>query len=548
MNLDSSRPCCEFDHFSEQFLPSIHGSSYIICESLSDVRFFLFLQPIMGLKSFLAKPIAAYVARQVRRWSNNPVATQERVFQQLIQHAQKTAFGKDHDFEHIHTYEEFKTKVPVRDYEGLKSYIDRATKGEADVLWKGKPIYFCKTSGTTSGTKFIPITSDSIHNHIESARNALLLYIHETGNADFVDGKLIFLSGSPVLSEIGGIPLGRLSGIVNHHVPQYLRRNQMPTYETNCIEDWETKVNRIAEETLHADMTLISGIPSWVQMYFEVLQDKTGGKPIRELFPNFSLFVYGGVNFEPYRARFEKMIGKQVDSVELFPASEGFIAYQDKQPSQGLLLILDSGIFYEFIPVDEFFSEQPTRISLKDVKLDVNYVLILNTNAGLWGYNIGDTVKFVSTAPYRLVVTGRIKHFTSAFGEHVIAEEVELALKEASLGEVVEVVEFTVAPQVSPENGLPYHEWFVEFNVKPKDPERFRLKVDAALQKKNIYYKDLITGNVLQPLVLRSMEKDSFIRYMKSQGKLGGQNKVPRLSNDRNIAEKLSPFVAESWS
>ncbi len=501
----------------------------------------------MGLKSFFAKPLAAIIARHVRNWSSRPVETQEKVFQQLIAGAKETAFGKDHDFKSIRNYEDFKSKVPVRDYEGLKTYIDRATKGEANVLWKGKPIYFCKTSGTTSGTKYIPITSDSISNHIESARNALLLYIHETGNARFVDGKLIFLSGSPVLSEIGGIPLGRLSGIVNHHVPQYLRRNQMPSYETNCIEDWETKVRKIAEETITEDMTLISGIPSWVQMYFEILQEKMGGKTMKDLFPNFSLFVYGGVNFEPYRSRFEKMIGKSIDSVELFPASEGFIAYQDKQPSEGLLLILDSGIFYEFIPTDEFFDENPTRISLKDVKVDVNYVLILNTNAGLWGYNIGDTVKFVSTEPYRLVVTGRIKHFTSAFGEHVIAEEVEQALKEASLGEVVEVVEFTVAPQVSPETGLPYHEWFVEFSVKPKDPERFRLKIDAALQKKNIYYKDLIAGNVLQPLVLRSVEKDSFIRYMKSQGKLGGQNKVPRLSNDRKIAEELSHFVSDSW-
>jgi hypothetical protein len=502
----------------------------------------------MGLKSFFAKPLAAVIARQVRKWSSRPLETQEKVFQQLIAGARDTVFGKDHYFASIRTYEEFKAKVPVRDYEGLKSYIDLATKGEANVLWKGKPIYFCKTSGTTSGTKYIPITSDSISNHIESARNALLLYIHETGNAKFVDGKLIFLSGSPVLSEISGIPLGRLSGIVNHHVPQYLRRNQMPSYETNCIEDWETKVRKIAEETITEDMTLISGIPSWVQMYFEILQEKSEGKTMKDLFPNFSLFVYGGVNFEPYRSRFEKMIGKSIDSVELFPASEGFIAYQDKQPSQGLLLILDSGIFYEFIPVDEFFYENPTRISIKDVKVDVNYVLILNTNAGMWGYNIGDTVKFVSTRPYRLVVTGRIKHFTSAFGEHVIAEEVEYALKEASLGEVVEVVEFTVAPQVSPETGLPYHEWFVEFNVKPKDPERFRMKIDTALQKKNIYYKDLISGNVLKPLVLRSLEKDSFVKYMKSQGKLGGQNKVPRLSNDRKIAEELSNLIDQSWS
>ena len=501
----------------------------------------------MGLKSILAKPLAALVAANVRKWSLNPVATQEKVFRKLIDSAWATQFGKEHQFDQIASYEEFKKRVPVRDYEGFRSYIETIKNGASDVLWPGKPIYFCKTSGTTSGTKYIPITKDSIHNHISSARNALLMYIHESGNAKFLDGNLIFLSGSPVLSEVGGIPLGRLSGIVNHHVPGYLRRNQLPSYETNCIEDWETKVRKIADETVDKPMSLISGIPSWVQMYFEILQEKRKGKPIKDIFPEFSVFVYGGVNYEPYRARFEKLIGKRVDSVELFPASEGFFAYQDKQPSEGLLLLLDTGIFYEFIPVDEFFNENPRRLSIGEVELGVNYALILSNNAGLWAYNIGDTVKFVSKNPYRIVVTGRIKHFTSAFGEHVIAEEVEQALKDAAKDEQVEVVEFTVAPQVTPNEGLPYHEWFVEFGHLPTDPERFRMKIDEALQQRNIYYKDLIKGNVLKPLVIRSVEKDSFFHYMKTQGKLGGQNKVPRLSNDRKIADALSNYISNSW-
>ncbi|MEX1190089.1 MAG: GH3 auxin-responsive promoter family protein [Bacteroidia bacterium] len=501
----------------------------------------------MGLKSLLAKPLAYFTASRIRKAAANPAVSQEMVFKKLIEKGRKTAFGKDHRFDEIKTYDDFRQKVPVRDYEALKQYIERATRGEKDVLWPGKPIYFCKTSGTTSGTKYIPITSDSIHNHIDSARNALLLYIFETGNSDFLNGKLIFLSGSPELQEISGIPLGRLSGIVNHHIPSYLKKDQMPSYETNCIDDWELKVNKVADETIKKDMTLISGIPSWVQMYFEVLQEKTGGKAIKDIFPNFSVFVYGGVNYEPYRSRFEKLIGKSVDSIETFPASEGFIAYQDKYPSEGLLLITDSGIFYEFIPMDEFYDENPTRISLKDVELDKNYVLIMSTNAGLWGYNIGDTVKFVSKNPYRLIVSGRVKHFISAFGEHVIAEEVEQALKDAALGEVIEISEFTVAPQVNPETGLPYHEWFIEFRTKPKDPQKFRLKIDTALQKKNIYYKDLISGNVLKPLVIRCVGEDSFVKYMKSQGKLGGQNKVPRLSNDRKIADELSKSVVESW-
>jgi hypothetical protein len=501
----------------------------------------------MGLKSILAKPLAALVAANVRKWSLNPVATQEKVFRKLIDSARATQFGKEHQFDQIASYEDFKKRVPIRDYEGFRSYIETIKNGASDVLWPGKPIYFCKTSGTTSGTKYIPITKESIHNHISSARNALLMYIHESGNAKFLDGNLIFLSGSPVLSEVGGIPLGRLSGIVNHHVPGYLRRNQLPSYETNCIEDWETKVRKIADETVDKPMSLISGIPSWVQMYFEILQEKRKGKPIKDIFPEFSVFVYGGVNYEPYRARFEKLIGKRVDSVELFPASEGFFAYQDKQPSEGLLLLLDTGIFYEFIPVDEFFNENPRRLSIGEVELGVNYALILSNNAGLWAYNIGDTVKFVSKNPYRIVVTGRIKHFTSAFGEHVIAEEVEQALKDAAKDEQVEVVEFTVAPQVTPTEGLPYHEWFVEFSHLPEDPERFRMKIDEALQQRNIYYKDLIKGNVLKPLVIRSVEKDSFIHYMKTQGKLGGQNKVPRLSNDRKIADALSNYISNTW-
>jgi hypothetical protein len=501
----------------------------------------------MGLKSILAKPLAALVAANVRKWSLNPVATQEKVFRKLIDSARATQFGKEHQFDQIASYEDFKKRVPIRDYEGFRSYIETIKNGASDVLWPGKPIYFCKTSGTTSGTKYIPITKESIHNHISSARNALLMYIHESGNAKFLDGNLIFLSGSPVLSEVGGIPLGRLSGIVNHHVPGYLRRNQLPSYETNCIEDWETKVRKIADETVDKPMSLISGIPSWVQMYFEILQQKRNGKSIKDIFPEFSVFVYGGVNYEPYRARFEKLIGKRVDSVELFPASEGFFAYQDKQPSEGLLLLLDTGIFYEFIPVDEFFNENPRRLSIGEVELGVNYALILSNNAGLWAYNIGDTVKFVSKNPYRIVVTGRIKHFTSAFGEHVIAEEVEQALKDAAKDEQVEVVEFTVAPQVTPTEGLPYHEWFVEFSHLPEDPERFRMKIDEALQQRNIYYKDLIKGNVLKPLVIRSVEKDSFIHYMKTQGKLGGQNKVPRLSNDRKIADALSNYISNTW-
>lgn len=498
----------------------------------------------MGFKAFLSKVFAARVQKDINKLRTNAVNLQHQTFLGLIQKAADTSFGRDHHFAEIRTYEDFKQRVPVRDYEELRAYIERVTHGEENVLWPGKPAYLAKTSGTTSGVKYIPISKESMPEHIKAARNALLNYIYETGKADFVDGKLIFLQGSPILSKKAGIDTGRLSGIVAHHVPGYLQKNRLPSYETNCIEDWEQKVDAIVEETINQDMRLISGIPPWCQMYFDRLSARTGGKKIKDIFPNFKLFVYGGVNYEPYRARIEESIGFAIDSIETYPASEGFIAFQNSQKDKSLLLLVDSGIFYEFIPVDEFFDKNPTRIGLKDVELNKNYVLIMNTNAGLWGYNIGDTIKFVSRDPYNIVVTGRIKHYISAFGEHVIGEEVEQALLGAAREEGLDIVEFTVAPQVTPPTGeLPYHEWFVEFGNEPKDLQAFARKVDKALQQKNIYYFDLIEGNILQPLIIRKLKKDAFIDYMRSQGKLGGQNKVPRLSNDRKIANELKNYI-----
>lgn len=490
------------------------------------------------IKSFLAKIYAKKTAKDIQKWADNPIKSQEKVFQNLIKQAQETDFGKDHQFHQIKTYTDFKKQVPVRDYEGLKPYIEKIKEGKENVLWKGKPIYFAKTSGTTSGAKYIPITKESMPHHIQAAKQALLLYIYRTGKADFVNGKMIFLQGSPVLAETNGIKTGRLSGIVAHFVPKYLQKNRMPSWETNCIEDWETKVNAIVNETINQNMTLISGIPSWVQMYFEKLIEKSG-KKVGELFPNFNLFVYGGVNYEPYRNKMENLIGRKVDSIELFPASEGFFAFQDTQNEKGMLLLLDSGIFYEFIPADEFYDDNPTRISLKDVKLGVNYVLIISTDAGLWSYNIGDTIQFTSLKPYRIVVSGRIKHFISAFGEHVIAKEVETALQEAVKGTDVQINEFTVAPQITPKQGLPYHEWFIEFEKEPENVTDFAQKIDANLVKQNSYYKDLIIGKVLQPLKITKVKPNGFQDYMKSIGKLGGQNKLPRLANDRKIADKL---------
>lgn len=496
----------------------------------------------MSIKSLLAIPFAKYETKKVKKWAAKPIETQEKVFKSLILKGSKTLFGKDHNFKSIDSYEDFKKQVKITDYEGLRCYVDKILNGELDVLWPGKPLYFAKTSGTTSGAKYIPITKESMPTHITAAKNALLFYIIAKNDASFVNGKMIFLQGSPVLEDKKGIKLGRLSGIVAHFVPKYLQKNRLPSWKTNCIEDWDTKVDKIVEETLNENMTVISGIPSWVQMYFEKLVSKTG-KTIHQIFPNFNFFIYGGVNFEPYKNKFESLIGKKIDYVELYPASEGFIAYQDSQKEKGMLLQLNSGIFYEFIPADEFFDKNPSRISLKDVKMGVNYVIILNTTAGLWGYNIGDTIEFTSTKPYRIKVTGRIKHFISAFGEHVIGKEVEKALNDAIIGTNITISEFTVAPQVNPKEGLPYHEWFIEFVNEPENIEEFAQKIDASMQAQNIYYFDLIEGKVLKSLEISKIEKGGFHKYMKSIGKFGGQNKIPQLSDNRKIANVLQQFV-----
>ena len=496
----------------------------------------------MKLKSLFAKPFASYIYNKVRKSLSTAVEDQDLIFKQLIKSGKMTDFGKDHGFDEISGVDAYRKAVPIRDYEAFKPYIEKIKQGRHNVLWKGQPIYFAKTSGTTSGVKYIPITKDSIPNHINTARNALLCYMAESGNNAFADGKMIFLSGSPVLERVGNIPTGRLSGIVNHHIPSYLRKNQLPSYETNCIEDWESKLDQIVKETVDTNMTLISGIPPWVQMYFDRLIELKG-KKIKDLFPDFSVLVHGGVNFQPYKKRLFESIGKEVAPIETFPASEGFFAFQDSQHKDGLLLNTNSGIFFEFVPANEIFQENPTRLSLSEVEVGINYALIINNNAGLWSYNIGDTVKFVSLNPYRLVVTGRIKHFISAFGEHVIGEEVEQSLMEAAAEENVRITEFTVAPVIGSDGSQSYHEWLIEFEKNPEDMSLFALKVDQHLRDKNIYYDDLIRGNILAPLKINPVKKNGFIDYMKSINKLGGQNKVPRLSNDRVVADQLSRWT-----
>jgi hypothetical protein len=495
----------------------------------------------VNLKTLLSRPLAAWAVLQQRKWAMQPAATQQHVFKKLISEGQHTWFGEQHGFSQIKDYMDYKEKVPIREYEGFLPYIEKIRLGHQNILWPGRPIYWAKTSGTTAGSKYIPITQASIPHHIAGARNALLSYIVDTGKVSFLEGYMLFLSGSPQLSHDGNIATGRLSGIVHHHVPGYLRKSQLPTYKTNCIEDWEEKIDAIIEETLAVKLSLLSGIPPWLQMYLEKLQKRVG-KPIKDTLSSLSLIVHGGVNFAPYQPKLFGTLGRDIDTIETYPASEGFIAFQDKQKEPGLLLHLDGGMYFEFIPTKTYFNEQPTRLNIEEVEVGVEYVLVLSTNAGLWAYSLGDTVRFVSLSPPKIVVTGRIKHFISAFGEHVIVEEVEKALQMAlAKHPSAQVVEFTVAPWVSQKPGEDsYHEWLIEFSWVPENMADFTKDLNQAMCQLNSYYKDLIKGNILACLQVTALPANTFITYMRTTGKLGGQNKVVRLSNNRVVADALN--------
>ncbi len=496
----------------------------------------------MGLKSFVIGQYAHYIRSKIKRQAKNALIDQQAQFSNLISKGKIASFGKDHHLDEVRSYEEYKQRVPIRDYEALRPYVDKIIQGESDVLWPGKPKYFAKTSGTTSGVKYIPITNESIKSQINTARNAILNFVSQTG-ANLFSGKMIFLSGSPVLNTEGPIATGRLSGIVNHEIPVWANSNKLPSYETNCTEEWEDKLDHIVNETLGQEMSLISGIPPWVQMYYEKLIERTGKKYINDIFPNLKLFVHGGVNYKPYKRTMESLMGSGIYTLETYPASEGFIAYQDDMDDEGLLLNTSAGLFFEFVPVNKINDAESHRISLAEVDVDIDYAIYISSDAGLWSYDIGDMVRFTSLDPYKIVVSGRTKHFISAFGEHVISKEVEDAMEIVSKDHDFTVVDFTVAPQVSPQSGLPYHEWFVEFVNTPDNLTEIEIKLDEEIIRQNIYYRDLITGNIIQTLKITPLKKNAFRDYMQSIGKLGGQNKVPRLKNDRQLAKELKKYA-----
>lgn len=497
----------------------------------------------MGVVTGIVRTLAVRVHNQIEFMAAHPYKFQDAIFQSLINKGKGTVFGKERNFQSIKTHDDYVREVAIQSYEDIRPYIERAIAGEKNVLWPGRPKYIVGTSGTTGGIKYIPLSKDSLPYHFQTARNAVFNYCLKYGLMKIFNGKMLFLSGSPELQKMGGINTGRLSGIVNHQVPRWLKFNQVPTYATNCIENWEEKIDKIVDESLKEDMTMISGIPPWVLMYHERLLEKSGRESIKELFPNYALSVYGGVNFMPYAERFRKLIGADVDYIDTYPSSEGFVAFQDVKGSDvGLLLNVNGGVFFEFVPAEQIHDANPDRLTLRDVEVDKDYAIIMNNNAGLWASKLGDIVSFTSTEPYRLVIKGRVEHFISAFGEHVIAGDVESAMSTAMSGTGIGISEFTVAPQVNPtDGGPPYHEWLVELeeDYNLSEMASFRRILDQCMQSVNFHYKDLVGGKVIRPLEITVLPRGTTRAYLRAQAKLGGQNKIARLSNNRGIADAL---------
>jgi len=492
-------------------------------------------------KSKLVTPFAKQIASKLRREEQDSLVIQNKIFNQLIAKARNTKFGKAYEFKSIKNYRDFKEKVPLLNYIDLEKYIKLIQQGEQDVLWPGAPKYFVGTSGTTSGIKYIPLTRESMPYHFTSARDATFSYCAEHKLLDIFDGKMIFLSGSPELYRKGCINTGRLSGIMNREIPKWIRANQIPTYKTNCISDWEEKIIRIVRESVDENMTMISGITPWIIMYAEYLLDYSGKTSLKELFPNLRLIIHGGVNFQPYQNKLKRIAGNGIKFLETYPASEGFIAAQTTD-NQELRLNINGGIFFEFI--DSKHLDSPSkRVSLADVEVGKDYAIILNNNAGFFSYILGDTVEFTGTDPYMLKVTGRINQFISAFGEHIVVSEVERAIVNTTKTTGVRVNEFCVAPNISAfDKQKAYHEWYIEFEDQNINVENFSRALDKEMQLINFHYRDLVNGKVIAPLVIRSIQKNGFRQYMESIGKLGGQNKMPKLNNTRIHANKLQPY------
>ncbi|HTE22971.1 GH3 auxin-responsive promoter family protein [Flavitalea sp.] len=495
----------------------------------------------------LLSPAISQLARmrlwRIEAWKNNPVDAQREVLQDLVTSAQYTEFGRKYNFSELFNIRKFKQTVPIHAYEDMKPYIQRIMDGEENILWNTPINWFAKSSGTTSDkSKFIPISEESLQDgHFKAAKDVLTMYYNFNPDSDLLTGKGLVIGGSHTISQVNEeVHYGDLSAVLLQNSPIWAGWIKTPELSIALMDEWEGKIELLAQNTIRENVTSISGVPTWTLVLFRRILEITGKATIAEVWPSLELYMHGGVSFTPYRDQFRKLIGKDINYLESYNASEGFFAAQDNPAEDGMLLFTDHGIFMEFMPIEEYGKEQPETIGLNDVKIGRNYALIISTNGGLWRYLLGDTIQFTSLRPFKVKVSGRLKHYINAFGEEVIVDNTDHAIAVACKKTGAIVNDYTAAPVYFSEGTNGAHEWLIEFEKEPADVEEFRAELDAALKSVNSdyeakRYKDIALGM----LVLRPLRKGVFNEWLKSKGKLGGQHKVPRLSNERIWLEEI---------
>jgi len=498
----------------------------------------------------LLSPAISRLARlrmwRIESWMNNPVAAQREVLQDLVTTAQYTQFGHQYSFEKLFNIRDFKSTVPVREYDDFKPYIERMMLGEENILWPTPVKWFAKSSGTTSDrSKFIPVSEESLKDgHYKASKDVLTLYYNNFPASDLLTGKGLVIGGSHTVNQLNDeIQFGDLSAVLMQNAPFWSNWIRTPDLSIALLDEWENKIEKLAESTIKENVTSISGVPTWSLVLFRRILELTGKKTMSEVWPQMELYLHGGVSFVPYREQFEQIIGKSINYLEMYNASEGFFAAQDKPGEDGMLLFADHGIFYEFMPTEEYGKPFPVTIGLNKVVTGKNYAIIISTNGGLWRYIVGDTIQFTSLEPYRVKVSGRLKHFINAFGEELIVDNTDKAIAQACEQTGAVVNEYTAAPIYFSHSDNGAHEWLIEFEKDPANLNDFVYELDTALKNLNSDYEAKRHRNIALRLpFVHPVPKGTFHEWMRSKGKLGGQHKVPRLSNDRDYVEEILRF------
>jgi hypothetical protein len=495
----------------------------------------------------LLSPAISSLARlrlwRIDAWKNNPMDAQREVLQDLVSSAQYTEFGKAYNFSSLFTVKAFKEAVPIHEYEDLKPYIERVMQGEQNVLWNTPIYWFAKSSGTTSDkSKFIPVSEESLQDgHYKASKDVLSLYYQYNPDSALLTGKALVIGGSHTINPVNQeAQYGDLSAVLLQNSPFWGHWLRTPDLGIALMDEWENKIEKLAASTIEEEVTSISGVPTWTLVLFKRILEITGKNCIAEVWPSLELYMHGGVSFTPYKEQFKKLIGKEITYLDMYNASEGFFAAQENPSDEGMLLFTDHGIFMEFMPVEEYGKKNPQTIGLNKVELGKNYALVISTNAGLWRYLLGDTIQFTSVSPFRIKVTGRLKHFINAFGEELIVDNADKAIAMASEKTNAIVNDYTAAPVYFSENSNGAHEWLIEFDKEPVSMEEFTKELDAALKILNSDYEAKRQKDIaLRMPIVRSLAKGIFSKWLSEKGKLGGQHKIPRLSNERKYVDEI---------